>query len=537
MKNILLFISVIFFFSFANAQSPTIGLLYHDTNVSDGYVLFSPLINNEVFLINTCGEKVHQWAFNEAPGATCYLLNNGNLLRAGKNNLEIRDWNNNIVWTYATTANGIQQHHDITPLPNGNILCIVSDFYTATQMTAAGKNPTSTTANTKLEKIIEIQPIGTNSAAVVWEWKFFNHLVQDFDATKSNYGVVENHPELLDPNFNYGNVTDYVHSNGIDYNPILDQILISSRHLSEIFIIDHSTTTAQAAGHTGGNLNKGGDFLWRWGNPQVYRHGTEADRKLFMQHNPMWVENDYLDTGKISVFNNGAPNSAQIFSTVVLLTPEISNGNYTMTNSIFNPSSYDWSWGGDILGVTLNQERQSGTQAMPNGNMIISEAITGRVSEMTKTGTLLWSYKNPTGPIVSNLTTYYNQFDIPTSNSFFKAEKYPNTFIGFVGHDLTPLAILEDVNTISSNCSTLGIPYFSYLDNIKVQNPSKNNLIQFNSNSFFNKISIYDLKGRLIFEQENFSDNHININLKQSIYLLKIEKESYTKTMKLIVQD
>lgn len=120
----------------------------------------------------------------------------------------------------------------------------------------------------------------------MWEWKFKDHLIQDFDATKLNYGVVENHPELLHLNFDNGSYDNYTHANGLDYNAALDQIVISARHLSEIFIIDHSTTTVQAAGHTGGNSGKGGDFLWRFGNPQINRNGTAADQKLYLQHDP-----------------------------------------------------------------------------------------------------------------------------------------------------------------------------------------------------------------------------------------------------------
>jgi hypothetical protein len=37
-----------------------------------------------------------------------------------------------------------------------------------------------------------------------------------------------------------------------------------------LWVIDHQTTTAQAASHTGGRYNKGGDLLYRWGNPQTY---------------------------------------------------------------------------------------------------------------------------------------------------------------------------------------------------------------------------------------------------------------------------
>ena len=58
---------------------------------------------------------------------------------------------------------------------------------------------------------------------------------------------------------------------------------------SEFWIIDHGTTTAQAAGHTGGRRGRGGDLLYRWGNPRAYRAGTKADRKLFAQHNAHWI--------------------------------------------------------------------------------------------------------------------------------------------------------------------------------------------------------------------------------------------------------
>lgn len=517
-----------FFCLSIHAQQPTVGLLYNDNAVSDGYVLFSPLTNNEVFLINTCGEKIRQWSFTEIPGATCYLLANGNLLRAGKDHLEIRDWDNNVIWTYETTTNGLAQHHDITPLPNGNILCIVSDVYTLAEMTAKGRNPSITGATMKFEKVVEIQPIGTNSATIVWQWKLIDHVIQDFDSAKENYGVVENHSELLDLNYNSGYPTDYVHFNGIDYNANLDQIIVSARHLSEIYIIDHSTTTAQASSHLGGNSNKGGDFLWRWGNPQVYRKGNESNRKLFMQHNPMWVENGYLDQGKITVFNNGDPASAQTYSSVHILQPDIISGNYTMTNEAFNPVDYEWSWNGSILGSLFQQERQSGTQSLPNGNMIISEAILGRVSEITKSGTLLWSYKNPAGPLVNGLVNYYNQNSTENS-AFFKAEKYPADFSGFVGKDMTALGIIEDTNTLSFQCNGSLANEENAVETITILNPIQNATITFDKTVELDKIEIIDLYGRVVFEETNFNDFQLQTDLSIGVYYLKIRTKTATQ--------
>lgn len=63
--------------------------------------------------------------------------------------------------------------------------------------------------------------------------------------------------------------------NGIDYNPVLDQIALSTHNLNEWYIIDHSTTTAEAATSSGGNSGKGGDLLYRWGNPAAYQATKE----------------------------------------------------------------------------------------------------------------------------------------------------------------------------------------------------------------------------------------------------------------------
>jgi len=94
---------------------------------------------------------------------------------------------------------------------------------------------------------------------------------------KLAWNVVSEHPELMDINFGVnlnGNNADWIHFNSIDYNSDLDQIILSSRHLSEIYVIDHSTTSLEAAGHTGGNSGKGGDILFRYGMPNGFQLAT-----------------------------------------------------------------------------------------------------------------------------------------------------------------------------------------------------------------------------------------------------------------------
>ena len=290
MKKITI-LTLLLLFNFATAQE-TVGLIFDDINESksEGYTLFTSLSDDRVYFINNCGEAVHQWDFSGQIGRQVYLLENGNLLQGNGFNVDIRDWDNNILWSLDYMAVlGLRIHHDLEPLPNGNFLALVRDPYTDIEMFAEGKDTSYPEDSFVLERIIEIEPVGTNSANIVWEWKLFNHLVQEFDSSKPNNGIVANNPQLLDMNYDNGNGSNPIHANAIDYNEDLDQIAISSRHLSEVFVIDHSTTTAQAATHTGGVYGKGGDFLWRWGNPEVYNQGTIADRKLGKQHDIKWI--------------------------------------------------------------------------------------------------------------------------------------------------------------------------------------------------------------------------------------------------------
>jgi hypothetical protein len=519
---------LVLFFS-VQIHSQTIGLLHNTVEASEGYTLFSPDSNNSVYLINNCGEAINEWTFTERPGLTCYLLENGNLLRAGQNSLETRDWDNNIVWSYDMQAAGYNQHHDIEPLPNGNILCLLRYDYTSAEIIAEGKDPNFIDAVFKLDELIELQPVGTNSATVVWEWKFMDHFIQDFDNTKANYGSIIDHPELIDINFN-NLTTDITHLNSIDYNQTLDQIIISARHMSEIYILDHSTTTAEAATHSGGDHGKGGDLLWRWGNPLAYKQGTLADQKLFLQHDARWVKAGYADGGKISVFNNGGDGS-YTFSSIHILTPEIIAGDYQMENSMYKPTAFEWSWNGSILGTTVHEGKKSGTQSLPNGNMMVCETASGRISEIKKDGTLLWSYKNPTG---LNNSVYTQNETVVTANSFFRSDKYPTNYIGFTGKDLTPGGIIENQNSISEDCINLLNIHSTELNDITVINPSTDNIIRFNNIIQLDSITIYDMNGRKITVYNNFNSNYLETNLAASIYILELKKGNSTEFIKII---
>ena len=251
----------------------TIGTIQISSDVYEGYTLFT--ISNKTYLINNCGEVINQWSSTFPPGNSVYLLENGNILRAGRTDstditfggqggvIEIFDWQGNLEWQYFYDTPNMRQHHDVFPMPNGNVLILAVTKMNYSEAIQAGRNPNLLVESELYnEQIIEVTPVGLSNANIVWEWNIKDHLIQDFDSSKNNYGNVGLTPEKLDVNFlNSGaGSANWLHINSIQYNSDLDQIVLSARNLSEIYVIDHSTTTAEASTNIGGTYGKGGDF-------------------------------------------------------------------------------------------------------------------------------------------------------------------------------------------------------------------------------------------------------------------------------------
>ncbi|RPI74320.1 MAG: hypothetical protein EHM42_15585, partial [Planctomycetaceae bacterium] len=400
------------------APPPKFGVLLNDARAFSGYNLINPG-RKQVYLFDNAGRVVHTWTSEHKSGAAVYLLENGHLFRpaeavnrkpgfqgpAAAGILQEFDWDGNLVWEFEYHSEQRLPHHDAIKLPNGNALLICWEMISEEEAIAKGRRPESIKgSHLQPDCVVEIKPTGERTGEIVWEWRAWDHLIQDRDKTKPNYGDVSQHPELFDVNYIHGEEDlvsklmatqdgrdklrtlgyvgsgpaapadgkktasgksgdgadalkkdqpppvhrnpDWMHTNAIAYNAELDQIALSSPHFNEIWIIDHSTTIEEAKGHTGGRWGKGGDLLYRWGNPRAYRNGTAADQRLFFQHNIQWIPPGLPGAGHLLVFNNGSGRKPEEYSSVEeLVPPTDKQGNYILSDAgTFGPDEPLWSY-------------------------------------------------------------------------------------------------------------------------------------------------------------------------------------------------
>lgn len=475
--------------NFARLGAPR-GLIKKSDRATPGFVLYNPLTSAITYLIDMDGHVVHTWDTGLGISGGMYLKDNGNLLRSARDAdapvfagggqggwFKEYTWDGELVWEYHFASEEYLSHHDIAVMPNGNILAIAWESKSVDESIAAGRDPEAIpAAGLWPDWIVELRPKGSNDADVVWEWHMWDHLVQDLDDSKENYGVIADHPELLDVNLgelpepitqeeleqrlavgfastnssieNHG--ADFHHVNAINYNAELDQIAISAPGVNEIFIIDHSTTTAEAAGHTGGRWGKGGDLLYRWGSPANYGRGDESITRLGGQHDVRWVPAGYPGAGNLLVYNNVVPDAKPPFSAVLeLQTPRTDTGYELIDGEAFGPQEPTWSFVPDDP-MSLFSPFISGAHRLANGNTFVTEGAAGRHLEVDSDGNVLWEYLDPYAGNFKNPDGSRPQPVGPFVHAIFRATHYMPEHPALAGRNLAPLDPQPSANNLGS---------------------------------------------------------------------------------------
>jgi hypothetical protein len=391
-----------------------------------------------------------------------YRVENPTMISGGEGGgIQLLNWDGTIQWDATFANDSVQHHHDALWLDNGNILLLAWERKTSQEAEEAGRLTLENALNQMWSEIIlEITPVYPDSYEVVWAWHLWDHLIQDTDSLLPNYGQISQHSELM--NINFGTVggldgpttsnADWLHFNSLDYNPYLDQILISARNSNEIYIIDHSTTTEQAAGHDDGNYGRGGDFLYRWGNPQVYGMGDSLDQKLFWNHEANWIVSDYPDSGKVMIFNNGYIRIGTDYSSIETL--QIPNSLEINNSGTYDPPQF---FNTMILDDSLFITRMGGAFQLPNGNILASISMRNKIMEFDSNGGIVWQHETYNHLSVARKYYHFPNMEMEIERTFYPVafrvyNNYPNPFnpITTINYDLPKKAdvviMIHDIN-------------------------------------------------------------------------------------------
>jgi len=351
------------------------GACYVPSKAYNGYTLFAPLHGSGPWLIDMEGNLVHHWAVDGDPACHGVLLENGNLLYAGKTAdsalpeigpgggdlLEI-DWKGNVVWRYHDPY----MHHDFKRLPNGNTMIL---RWVKTPDSIA-KKIKGGILGTEREGVIwsdsyqEITPDGK----VVWEWLGYEHLDPETDAICPLCPRVE-----------------WTHINTCSLLPD-GNVLACFIQQNTIAIIDKST----------------GNVKWRWG-PGVLGH----------PHNPTFLEN-----GNILVFDNGAHRPGPVNCVGITRVLEVNLDGEIVWEFMETSTLHFFS------------SHISGAQRLPNGNTFICEGTIGRFIEVTPEKEIVWEYSSP---------FYFRAHPLHgLGNNVFRAHRYGPDYPGLQGKNLDP---------------------------------------------------------------------------------------------------
>jgi len=441
-------------------------LIYYDASKAyKGYTSWSS--GGYGWMVDMEGNLVHKW---EKTGLDIYPDGHRIYNARGSGSIQELDWDGNVIveWTNAARPE-IRPHHDRIRIFNESlneytILAVVSyRDITYEEALANGSDPENNISEDVTpydDGVIEFDRAGN----LIWEWRFWDHIIQNYDATKLNYGdpaAPENWGRLdinRDSNTRTGLSADWNHVNSLDYNQHLDQVVVNSREHGEIYFIDHSLTTEEAAG-------RAGDFVYRWGNPANYYQGdwptfnSNGHEQLFGAHDIQWIADGLTGAGNLLIFENGSfrpgmPTNSKILEFNPYQDGDMMSGvyvqqhdaGYTETQQqIYGNLSNQVVWGyasteAERWAKGMYSSHISGTQRLPNGNTLICageeghfvEVVTNR-EEVTAEDEVVWEYVNP---VVRGVPVTSRKPGM--SNSVFRAYRYGVDYSGYAGLDLSP---------------------------------------------------------------------------------------------------
>ncbi|HEY5623161.1 MAG TPA: aryl-sulfate sulfotransferase [Gammaproteobacteria bacterium] len=463
------------------------GLTHWDEDLAyNGYTLFGADANKTTYLLDMQGNVVHHW---RGVGAHPRLLDNGNLLDTpddddATNTFIELDWDGNVVWRYTDEREDYVTHHDWARIVNPKLgepttLYLANRAVTHDECIALGCDPANGPYDgAQVDTVVEVDMHGN----VLWEWRFVDHLIQDFDPSKANYvgdgKTIADYPGRLNANLPGRPIRrDWLHLNGMDYNERLDQIAFDTVQ-GEVYIIDHGGTfvPGDPAASIALAAGEGGDLLYRFGDPARYGQGdppsisadwtvsTTGHKQIGGVHDIHWIDDGLPGAGNLLMINNGQYLFERTPQSYIFEVNPYLDANGNDTGRYINPPDagyYVWqsedfrqthkrpkNISNQIVWIYNARSGQNffthiggGAQRLPNGNTLITSESEGQLFEVTPEGELAWEYINPVMLDRGSGAVSYRELVIdapPMSNPVFKAFRYGADHPALAGRELTP---------------------------------------------------------------------------------------------------
>jgi hypothetical protein len=524
---------------------PTETNYWDESKAYNGYTLFG--VGGKTFLIDMEGKVAHSWKIGTNPRLTL----GGTIIDAAggdpskSTTWQELDWNGNVVWTYTETRSLYKPHHDFekiydSKLGDSAFIYIANKSLTLQQCLHAGADSANSKgySTAQVDAIVEVDMKGN----IIWEWWFFDHIIQDLYPSKSTFGVIKNHPEKININIP-GNPlkSDWLHCNSLDYNEELDLMVINSVQ-GEFYVIDHGNTFIKGDPDSSITLaaSTKGDFLYRFGDPARYDQGdppsvlenwtktTSGHKQIGGSHNIQWIKKGLTGEGNFLIFNNSqnlfelTPQSYIFEINPYLDSTGKNTGKFVNTPlagyNIVNSPNKDlmkekknvskqivWSYSSKN-NVNFYSTIGSSAQRLPNGNTLICSDNSGHFFEVCpKDTSIVWEYINP---LTSNGIKKVLTDNYPMFNSCFRAYRYTADYPGLKGRDLTTTTTItgrtpsyytpDELTTVVKEDDN-NVPLNSILNQNFPNpfNPSTN--IQFNISQYERvNIDIYDSQGNIV---------------------------------------
>jgi hypothetical protein len=469
-------------------QGPTEMLYWDALRAYNGYTLFG--VRGTTYLLDMEGRVVHTWPVGTNP----HLLDNGHVLDASTNDpsgfggFKEVDWNGATVWQYTDKRTTYHPHHDFTRIYNPKLkayttLYIANKDLTMAQCIAAGASPSGLqSSGAQMDAIVEVDASGT----VVWEWCFYDHLVQDVDPTKSNYvgagKTIADYPGRLNVNMpGKPPRNDWLHCNSLDFNAELDQIVVNSVQ-GEFYVIDHGGTfvAGSPTASIASAASSAGDFLYRFGDPARYSQGnppsilenwtlsTNGNKQLGGAHDVQWIGPGLTGAGHFLIFDNAQYLSEHTPQSYVLEIDPFRGADGNDSGFYVNPPQVGcnvwdapavtdktprnmskqivWSYS-SLSNLTLFSHIGCSAQRLPNGNTLICADTEGYITEITPDNQVVWEY---IVPVTTNSIVLTIGDNLPMVNSIFRAYRYGSDHPALAGHTLTPGKTIAGRTTVTN---------------------------------------------------------------------------------------